>query len=216
MRTTQDIYDAYRVMPSLQLHQLRVAACAQQICESLTVEIDSHAVIVGCLLHDMANIIKSDLGLFPDFVEPEGVAHWQMVKDHFIARYGTDEHRAAIAICREIGIGEDSITIVDHIGFSQMRETARAPLAIQIGEYCDLRVGPHGVISMQARLDEATERYRGKYSDIPRAQEEYEVLVAAAYQIEQQIFSQTDIAPQDLTEASAARYFDALRSRAIV
>ncbi|HVU75878.1 MAG TPA: HD domain-containing protein, partial [Candidatus Paceibacterota bacterium] len=190
MRTVQDIYDAYRIMPALQLHQLRVAACAQQICDSLTADVAGETVVTACLFHDMANIIKSDLETFPDFLEPEGKAHWQIVKEEFIAKYGSDEHHAAIQICREVGIPEASITIIDHIGFSQMRETARLPLEIQIGEYCDLRVGPHGVISMQARMDEATARYRGRYSDIPRAQEEYEVLVAAAYQIEQQIFAE--------------------------
>jgi hypothetical protein len=97
-----------------------------------------------------------------------------------------------------------------------MEETIRRPLEFQVGEYCDLRVGPHGVLTMQARIDEGTARYRDRHSEAPRAQESYESLVAAAYTLEQQVFAQASIAPADLTEDSARIHFDALRAREIV
>jgi hypothetical protein len=216
MRTVQEIYDAYRVMPSLQLHQLRVAGCAQRIIDSLTADVRADEVLLACLFHDMANIIKSDLSLFPDLLEPEGRAHWQMVKDEFIARYGGSEHAAALAIGKEIGLPHAVLDIIGHIGFSKLDEIlSTGSLELQIAEYCDLRVGPHGVLSMQARIDEGTERYRGRHSTIPRAEEVYEKLVASAYALEERVFAEATIAPADITEASVAMLFPALRERAV-
>jgi hypothetical protein len=216
MRTVQQIYDAYRVMPSLQLHQLRVAGCAQLIIDSLTATVREDEVLLACLFHDMANIIKSDLSIFPDLLEPEGRAHWQMVKDTFVERYGSSEHAAALEIGKEIGLPESVLAIIGHIGFSKLDEILSiGSRELQIAEYCDLRVGPHGVLSMQARIDEGTERYRNRHSDVPRAEEVYEHLIASAYALEQHVFSQAAIAPADITEASVAPLFPALRERAV-
>ena len=73
MRDVQEIYDAYRIMPSLQLHQLRVGAAGKLIAEHFSDSLDERSVVLACLFHDMGNIIKSDLVTFPDFVEPGGV-----------------------------------------------------------------------------------------------------------------------------------------------
>src|SRR3989344_8748672 len=103
MKTPREIYSAYKIMPSLQLHQLRVAAVAKLLCEGCTKPINEHDVILACLFHDMGNIIKSELSYFPDFTEPEGVEYWERVKADFVEAYGTDSHTANIAIAKEIG-----------------------------------------------------------------------------------------------------------------
>jgi 5'-deoxynucleotidase YfbR-like HD superfamily hydrolase len=57
-------------MRNLQLHQLRVAAVGQIICESIPDFDETEEVVTTCLLHDMGNIIKFDLNYFPEFLEP--------------------------------------------------------------------------------------------------------------------------------------------------
>lgn len=213
MKTTQQFYEYYRIMPNLQLHQLRVAAVAKMICDDLTREVDTHTVILAGLFHDMGNILKSDLATFPEFNEPEGVAHWQLIKDDFARKYGTDEHHATTAIAREIGISKDAMRCMGGIGFSKLIETRDSDSFEQkICEYADLRVGPHGVLSMGGRIDEASGRYRGRHTDMPSDNEQFEQLKAAAYEIEQQIFAEATIAPEDVTEQSIQQLIAELRS----
>ena len=78
-----EIYRKYRIPPQLQLHQLRVASIAKYICDNLKVPVDIEEVVSADLLHDMGNIIKFDLSLFPEYLEPEGLEYWQGVKNDF-------------------------------------------------------------------------------------------------------------------------------------
>lgn len=217
VRTAQQIYDAYNIMPALQLHQLRVAAVAKTLCENVTRDVDAHAVILASLFHDMGNIIKSDLSLFPDLVEPEGIAHWQLVKDEFIKNYGTDEHEAIATIAEEINLPVRVRILIENLGFSELERTRdEESFEQKIVEYADLRVGPHGVLSMEARIHEASVRYINKHPDMPKLTEEFERLVGAAYNIERQVFSEADIAPGDITEQMVSPMFPALRQYEVV
>lgn len=218
--TTQEIYERYHIMPGLQLHQLRVAAVAEAICENSLLELDTQSVVLAGLFHDMANIIKSDLVLFPELLEPLGIGHWQRIKDEFVAEYGINEHAAAQRIARAIGLPDEVIQLIGGIGFSKL-ETIRddASYEQKIIEYADLRVGPHGVLSMAARLEEAHQRYRHRYgdenNDIPRTEESYERLRAAASDIEQQIFTDASIGPDDITEESVQPAIKKLRDLSV-
>jgi dGTP triphosphohydrolase len=212
MRTAEEIYDAYRIMPGLREHQLRVAAVAKTLCENLTREVDERSVVLACLLHDMGNIIKSDLTVFPEFLEPEGLAHWQLVKNDFVLTYGDDEHHATVHIIREIGLPPAVLQLVESIAFSNLVTTRDTDsLEQKIVEYADLRVAPHGVLSMGARMEEAKARYASSRSDIPQNQEVFESLVSAAYEVEKQIFAEALIAPDDITEQSVRPLVAALR-----
>ena len=100
MNTPREIYAQYKIMPSLQLHQLRMAAVAKLTfcnCKKLVNERD---VILACLFHDMGNILKFDLTKFPEFTQPEGIEYWESVKDEYRKKYGTDQHVATEAVAR--------------------------------------------------------------------------------------------------------------------
>ncbi len=60
MKNIIQIYSQYKIMPTLQQHQLRVAGVAKQICDSISEPIDKEVVVDVCLVHDMGNIIKFD------------------------------------------------------------------------------------------------------------------------------------------------------------
>jgi hypothetical protein len=209
MRTVQDIYDAYRIMPSLQLHQLRVAGVGLTVCRALTRDVDERAVVLACLFHDMGNIIKSDLSIFPGFLEPEGRAHWELVKSDFIEQYGRSEHDATRQIVTTLRLNRDVIGYIDGIGFSKL-ESVRdsSSFELKICQYADLRVGPHGVLSMEARMQEGRARYELKHL---HDEDEWQRLTSKAYAIEAQLFAETDIAPGDIVEEGIAPLRDELR-----
>jgi len=213
MRTAQDIYEAYRVMPSLQLHQLRVAAVGQMVCEALTQEVNVGEVTLACLFHDMGNIIKSDLSRYPEFLEPEGLAHWEAVKADYIARYGADTHAANVAIAKEIGLPEHVVRIIDSIGFSNIQAIAAGTwLELKIVEYGDIRVGPHGVVSLEARFADALERYAHRYESRGAAETAYVLYAEYSKRIEKDLLESTHLLPSDITEKEASLRFGALRA----
>lgn len=213
MRTAQEIYAAYRIMPGLQLHQLRVTAVGKTLCDHCSDPLDVSSVVLACLFHDMGNIIKSDLKTFPGFSEPEGIEHWSRIKDEYLATYGTDEHHATIEIAGEIGLPQRAIALIEGTGFSKL-ETTRDSDSYErkIVEYADQRVGPYGILSLDERIEESAKRYASKHSDIPRSPERFAALVAAAHEVERQLFLRTDIKPEDITDASTASIIEELRN----
>ncbi|HTR18722.1 MAG TPA: HD domain-containing protein [Candidatus Paceibacterota bacterium] len=216
MRTAQEIYAAYRIMSSLQLHQLRVAAVGKTICDRFSGVLDTRNVVLACLFHDMGNLIKSDLVTFPEFLEPEGYDYWKKVKDEFEAKYGKNEHHATIEIAGELALPKRAIELIDGVGFSKL-ETARDSDSYEqkIVEYADLRVGPYGILSMDDRIAESAKRYVGKHPDMPRSPERFAQLAEAAHEVERQLFSRTDIKPEDVNDKSTAALIEELRNYSI-
>ncbi|MDB5259600.1 MAG: hypothetical protein JWO73_808 [Candidatus Taylorbacteria bacterium] len=202
MKPIREIYSEYRLMPNLQTHQLRVAAVAKQICESIDGFTETHEVVLACLLHDMGNIIKFDLTHFPEFVQPEGIEYWQKIKDEFILKYGSDEHAATERIAREVGASEKTLVFVDNVGFRKLLETESGnSLGQKICAYADMRVGPKGVLSIAERTADLRKRYEGRVRNAmsPEALERH---YAALGNIERQIFLVSNMRPEDISDDS--------------
>lgn len=199
-------------MPTLQLHQLRVAAVGQILCDSIPDFKDTKEVVTTCLLHDMGNIIKFDLNYFPEFLKPEGLEYWQKVKDEYIQKYGNDEHHATQDIIAEL-VGSGKIReYADQVGFSKLQETKdETSLAKKICAYSDMRVGPHGVILIEERVTDGRKRYEGR-KDKTVGSDKYEVLVNALKEVEKQIFGTVTIKPEDITDELVNEKIAELRS----
>ena len=118
MKKILGIYNEYKIMPNLQMHQLRVASVASLLCDSIG-GLDKESVITACLFHDMGNIVKFYLPYFPQLLEPEGLAYWQNIKDEYIKKYGSDEHKVTEIIAREIKMPEKAYSYLSGIGFSK-------------------------------------------------------------------------------------------------
>lgn len=199
-------------MPNLQEHQLRVAAVARQICDNLTVPVDSSSVITACLLHDMGNIIKFDLSQFPEFYEPEGVDYWRKVQQEFINEYGPDEHQASLDIAKELGASQKVLDCIDSVDFGQaLNNISRSDIEPKICDHADLRVGPHGIVSIEQRLEDGRRRYK----DRPErwiSPEKWQELSQACHDLESQIFENCKIKPTDITDESTAPVIEELRA----
>jgi hypothetical protein len=212
MRTVQQIYDEHRIMRNLQLHQLRVGAVARLITAHFKVELDSLSVVTAALFHDMGNIVKFDLGVFPESLEPEGRHYWEEVKREFIAKYGAESHAANLAIARELGLSETVCMLIDSVSFSKLPETLEKGSAEQqIVEYCDTRVGPYGILSIRERFLDGAERYAYRYPDREAALKRYEEFTKIDEEIERRIFSRCDISPSDITDLAIAPIVEELK-----
>ncbi len=223
MKTADEWYRAFRIMPSLAAHQRRVAAVACAVIDAggsgtpagEDLRRNRREIVSACLLHDMGNILKFDLSYFPEFLEPEGSAYWESVKAEFSARYGDDEHGATLAIAREIGVSERTFGYIDAVGFRMAAGTlaGRDP-GKMLCCYADMRVAPLGIVSLGERFDEGTKRYAGRSRR--DADPEYaERQVSAIREMESLIFVDASISPSDITDASCEKYFYSLGSFAI-
>lgn len=210
--TISEVYKKYQIMPNLRLHQFRVAGVAQLICEHLLSPINTHDVIAACLLHDMGNIIKFDLGRFPEALEPEGLEYWQGVQNDFFAKYGWDEHLATKKIAEELGVSARVYELIDAVGFAKTEENfASKDTERKICPYADMRVAPYGVVSLQERCDDLEKRYSTKYPSEPDKSRRNQFRQFAE-KIEAQVFALTDFQPGDVTDAAVNDKIEALKS----
>ncbi len=214
MRKIEEIYKEYKIMPILALHQMRVASVAMQICDSLSVGVDKDSLVKACLLHDIANIIKFDLNYFPEHNEPEGIDYWQKIKNEYIEKYGNSEHTASVQIVRDLGLSEYIARLVEIIEPEYVVEVNNSKdLGEKIGIYADNRVTPHGVVSIEERNLEAKKRYENhphSFND-----KEREFFMNNMSSIEKQIFSSSNIRPEDINDESILKYLEILKNYSI-
>jgi len=209
--TLRDLYTTYRIIPGLQMHQLRVAAIGQFLSQGLNRKTDEHSIVLAGLFHDMGNVIKSDLARFPQFLEPQGLEYWQNVKKEFIEKYGTSAHHANVAIAREIGLPESAVGLIDGVGFGNMAViSAGGGWEQKIVEYADTRVGPHGVMDLKSRLEEARARYESRKDREYYTPEGFVRLSNAAEEIERQLFTGSTMVPTDITDQSVSPLMEKL------
>lgn len=127
-------------MPQLQLHQLRVASVASIVMNCFRKPLDKNTVITACLLHDMGNIIKFDLGLYPKYLKGRGLAYWEGVQNKFKRNYGEDEHKATYKICNEIGVNDKVKRTIKAFGFSNSKKIYKSDnFEVKIGSLFFLR-----------------------------------------------------------------------------
>lgn len=208
MKNILEIYDEYKIMQNLQLHQLRVAAVAKILCDNLTVPVDTENVVRGALLHDMGNIIKFDLGIFPESVEPEGRPYWENVKKEYIEKYGSDEHEASIHIIREITGSERMQELVETVDFAHIDERQEThDSGMKIIGYADNRVCPVGVVPLQDRKDDAAKRYSTRF-DLDLQTRYY----AAMEKVEAQIAEHSRIDPKSIDDEMVAPVIEELKT----
>jgi len=199
--TTLEVYKKYNIQPNLQTHMLRVAWVAEVIVDNLKdVSVNKDNVICACLLHDMGNIIKFNLKLFPQFLEPEGYDYWLNVQTEYKNKYGNDEHIATYKIAKEVGVTDDVFDLINAIGFSNSKQNYEShDIAKKICAYSDFRVTPYGVTSLKLRLEDGNKRFK---INRPEKHDEKVFKINSNYinKIQDQLFSLSKITPEDITD----------------
>lgn len=211
--TVGEIYHHHHLMPNLQQHMFRVAAVAEVIGRELHkadlpagalpfTEQDLQDVLDGLLLHDLGNMAKFKLEYFPEFVAPEGLAYWQAEQERFWAKYGKNAHQATLQMIDELNVSPRVKELVDAVSFNKAKKNLDSPdYARKLCAYADMRVGPHGVISLNARFDDGQKRYQpdGKVDRFSYA------MAACLRKIEQQLFAPLTFRPEDVTDGAVQR-----------
>ena len=208
------IYEKYNIMPQLQLHMLRVAGVALTICDNFEGDSDKDSIITACLLHDIGNIVKFKLDLFPENLEPQGLEYWEKVKSDFIEKWGSDDHVVTKKICEELGIDKKIVDIIDLLGFANTPVIYRSKnIVAKICKYSDLRVTPTGVDSLRNRLEEAKKRYlkKGTYTE-----KQFNEFVPMWEEIEKQIFARCKIKPDEINDEKVSLVIEGLRGIDVV
>jgi 5'-deoxynucleotidase YfbR-like HD superfamily hydrolase len=200
----QEIYDRYDIMPNLREHQLRVAGVAKYICNQLSEkDFSERDLITACLLHDMGNIVKADLSVFPEFITPELLPRFEKQKKEMMEKYH-DEHDATLGIARELGVGLGVYTYLENARLLKFNEK-EAELAVQIYNYADMRVHPFGIRALQERLDNLRARYETKKMREGLPPFNREAFEKRLHEFEDDIFSCiASVRPQDITDESIA------------
>ncbi len=209
MRTIGDIYKEYHTMPNLQMHQLRVAAVAMQICDNFNVELNRKDLAIGCMLHDIGNIVKFRLRAFPEFIEGEDVEYWENIQKQYIEKYGSEEHEANMGLASDINIPTQALEVVDAVGFHNWcLVKGENSWEHKIASYADSRVAPLGVRSLEERLMDANKRYAdtSHTTDSDR-----DMLYDCIREVEKELFSHLNIKPEDINDESIEKYFEELK-----
>lgn len=216
MPSIVDIYQRYKITRLLQLHQLRVAAVAKQICDNLSAPVDSQSVIKACLIHDMGNVLKFDFSVPSHFFDPEGLDYWQNVQKEVAQKYQTnDEHKATVMMARELGVNGKVIECIESISFDETVKTASGNnIEAKICNMADLRVTPGGIVSLDERLEEGHKRYKNR-PDKWMTDEQRKFLTEASHKIEDNVFAICKIKPTDITDESSESIIEQLKSYAI-
>ena len=197
--TITEIYDKYKINKGLREHMIRVAAVAKMICNSSCDDLDTENIITACLLHDMGNIVKTKFNLVSELFEPEGVEYYKKVQQEVFNKYGTKEHEVTLAILSEIGVADEIVKIINTTGLSSVPDIAKTGTIVEkIMMYSDLRVGIFGIVSLDVRLDDIKERYTlEQYSS-----DFLEVVRSLMKEFEKEIFENSKIKPEDITDKS--------------
>lgn len=200
-----EIYRKYNIPENLQLHMLRVAACGNLILDNwIGDKIDKDSLIRILLLHDMGNIVKitPDQNSNPIFLA---------FREEWIRKYGNDDHVITEEICRIEGLTEEEIKIMNDKIFMKNDRTAKSNSYItKIASYCDQRVAPNGVSSLQERMEEGKIRYQnrpGTSFNNPRTDE----MINSAIQIENQIMKYCKLEKNQINDETIEEYITKLR-----
>lgn len=213
MRKITDIYKEYKIMDILQMHQLRVAAVVNLICKNLNIEIGKDILIKTALLHDMGNVIKFDLAQTKEIFgfSDEEINKIGEIKNEYIQKYGGDEHEATVKIIKELGLDEEIVRIAGENSFSNMcLHKEGNDMYLKIMHYADGRVGPNGVLSYNQRMDDANERYKNHKLSVDK--EKRDRLVQCGRDIEKEIFSHSNIKPEDINDESVKNIIEELKN----
>ena len=195
-----DIYKKYHIPQQLQLHMLRVAACSNLILDNFEgKKLNKESIIRVCLLHDMGNILKI----------PEDFS--ANIREKYINKFGLDDHQISLAIGKELGLSDYELQIMQGKESKRNEEIMNSDsFEIKICAYCDERVSPTGVESIQKRLEDAKTRYKGTAS-IWGDEKKADYLIECALEIEKQIMQYCSIKPEDINDDSIKEYMEVLK-----
>lgn len=204
-KTLSKIYQLYNVPPNLAEHMLLVAALGEHLMESwIEPPIDKEILTNALLLHDIGNLIKFDLDTDwseqmidkTDYLskqENHPLDYWQKKQREMIKKYGSNADEANVAIIKElIAYPKVSQLLEDHSFETLGKCLQGSDWGKKLVFYCDLRVEPRGLASVEERIRDLRKRYQHK--DSQWADEDiYQRWLNSSLELEKQLDQHTSI-----------------------
>lgn len=193
-----EIYKEYKIHPNLQNHMIWVASLAKVLLDNWNVDDEKpneKSLIEACLFHDSAKLIK-----FKYF--DNDTSHWEKIKNEYIEKYGDNEHNATVKICELVGINSDAIQLLNDKNVSPFIERARkinksSDFGLKLLAYCDSRIAPNGITTLEGRYRELMTRDDTKSED----KESMNLFLDTERQIQDRVSATlNDITQKDLDE----------------
>ncbi|NMB56875.1 hypothetical protein GYA19_02980 [Candidatus Beckwithbacteria bacterium] len=114
---TKQIYENFLLPQNLQKYVLRAASLASIIADHWTGEkIDKNAIIKACLFHDLTKPMMFDLSKQSQFIKSkEELDNLKILQKRLIENYGTDEHKATVKACKQLGFPPKALQILKNL-----------------------------------------------------------------------------------------------------
>jgi len=140
---------------------LRVAALARIILDHwIGQKIDDQSIVTCAMYHDIAKPINFDIEKQRQYVATE--EEFNEVKrtiSEMITKYGTEEHVVAIKIFQEIGCSAETIRLINNLEWIYLpRLLKENDIPALLVNYCDMRIGPKGILPIGMRFADLRER----------------------------------------------------------
>lgn len=206
------IYETYIVPPHLQNHMYRVASIVQYIWERIWLQKkELHDVITVGLLHDIWNILKFDMSLYPDVREPEWVTYWTNIKEWY-KKYGSDEKEATFWICKELNISQEAYDLVVLYDSTLPKNIAKTDnILLKLVDYADSRVMVYWISTIQERIEKLIRRnMKNKWRTREKAESMWQDRINNTSLFEQHLINQYWIDPQGITDTTMKPIIDKL------
>ncbi len=210
------IYQQYGVPPNLAKHMITVAALGEIIFSHWTgVKIDQKRLVTILLLHDIGNLVKFELdsessnemlqNSLPSLSQlKKPFEYWLKKQKQMIDKYTKNADLANLTIIKELGFSSDITDLMNDHSFESLENHLELPRwEKKLIFYCDLRVTPHGLASINARIQDLRERYHHRDQNWTD-KKTFHKWLGSSLKLEKQIDQHTNISlnqiqPSDLT-----------------
>ena len=86
--------------------------------------------------------------------EADKVEYWKKVQLHFVEKYGPNIHEATQAIAKEVELAPHVVGLIKKLEWENIQRVIdNQDFESAITIYCDMRVGPYGILPLQDRLN---------------------------------------------------------------
>jgi len=208
----QSIYDKYSVPLNVQRHMKEVAAVAEMICDNSKLKVNKEDVVASCLIHDLGNVIKMKFETLQDVVlldeeDQKKIDFYKNQREEMRKKYGANAEHADLLIAKELGASIRVLELISHKAIHiEDEKFVSNDFEEIIAAYADMRVSPHGIVSMRERLDEYRKRY--KLHEDEGQLEHSKKFAILSEKMEEELFNKVLIKPEDITNLLAKKYIE--------
>ncbi len=189
-----------------------VAGVCELISDKCVAQIKKEDIVAAAFIHDLGNFVKMNFDgktekeLF-DKEDYDKIEFFKKMKEEFIKKYSPNDGVTNILIAKEIHAPKEVIYLLENKEIHRLpAEQWKNDFGLIIFFYADLRVSPHGVVSLNERLKEFQKR--NKFDSTPEQIQRSKEFTEFATRVEEYLFSYVKIKPQAITQEAIKKYYD--------